>query len=181
VDDPRLLRARLEQGAPPALWLDSSSAPSSPELAALTRRALFELGRTYFWAEPFARAAALPAPEKDPASTLVAALAKVLARGPRNAAALLLGPPLLPPELRDTTVVEVLAKLKGPMAGLAEFDAAYLRSLAPPTDDPAFWKDQAARYARAQKLLDPQAAKIAADLAKAASETEKELRKQVKH
>jgi hypothetical protein len=179
IDDPRVLRARLEQGVPPAVWLDAAPGSASPELTALTRRALFELGRTYFWAEPFARAANLPAPKQDVDAALVAGLAKILSRGPRNAAALLLGPPVLPPELRDTTPLEPLAKAKGPTAGLAEFDAAYLRGLAPPADEPAFWKEQAARFARAQKLLEPQAAKVAGDLAKAASETEKELRKQL--
>ena len=66
------------------------------------------------------------------------------------------------------------------MAGLAEFDAAYLRGLAPPANDPAFWKEQTERYRRAQKQLDEKAAKVAADLAKAAADTEKELRKQAK-
>jgi hypothetical protein len=62
------------------------------------------------------------------------------------------------------------------MAGLAEFDAAYLRGLAPPANDPVFWKDQTARYERAQKKLADKAAKSAAlELAKAARDTEKEL------
>ena len=124
--------------------------------------------------------AALETPPSDANATLVAALAKVLARGPRNAAALMLGPPTLPAELRDTAAVDALAKLKGPAAGLAEFDAAYLRGLAPPANDPAFWKDQAARYQRAQQKLDAPSAKIAADLRKAAVDTETALRKQPK-
>jgi len=178
ITDAALLRARLEQGVPPALWL-GTTAPS-PELAALTQRALFGLGQTYFWAEPFARAAAVETPANDSGAALVAALAKVLARGPRNAAALMLGLPLLPPELRDTAGVDALAKQKGPAAGLAEFDSALLRGLAPPANDPTFWKDQAARYLRAQKKLDAPSAKRAADLAKAAADTESELRKQPK-
>jgi hypothetical protein len=176
VDDPKLLRARLEQGVPPALWLDAPS-PATPELSLLRQRALFGLGQMYFWAEPFTRAAAIETPAQDAGATLLGALANVLARGPRNAATLMLGPPTLPPELRDTAALDALAKLKGPMAGLAEFNAAYLRGLSPPANDPGFWKDQAARYQRAQKKLDPKTAKVAADLAKAALETEKELRK----
>jgi hypothetical protein len=181
IDDPNLLRARLEQGVPPALWLNANTAAHSPELQALTRRALFELGQTYFWAEPFARAAAAAPPNGDVEGQLLVALAQVLQRGPRNAAAIMLGPPALPAELRDTTAIDGVAKQKGPMAGLAMFDAAYLRGLAPPANDPSFWKDQAQRYQSAQKNLgDKAAAKLAAELGKAASDTEKELRKQPK-
>jgi hypothetical protein len=177
VDDPKLLRARLEQGVPPALWL-SASPPKSPELALLAQRALFQLGQTYFWAEPFGKAAAIEVPAQDAGATLVAALARLLAQGPRNAAALMLGPPTLPPALRETQQLDALARAKGPMAGLAEFDAAYLRSLAPPANDPVFWREQATRFDRAQKKLpveDKSAKSAAADLSKAARDTEKEL------
>ncbi len=181
VDDATLLRARIEQGVPPALWLTALPSSASPELAALAQRALFQLGQLYFWGEPFARAAAIETPANDSNAALVAGLAKVLARGPRNAAALMLGPPTLPPELRETAALDALAKQKGPVAGLAEFDAAYLRGLAPPANDPAFWKDQRSRYERAQKALVDKAAQAnAADFAKAAADTEKALRKQPK-
>jgi len=49
-----------------------------------------------------------------------------------------------------------------------------------PANDPAFWKDQAARYQRAQKKLDAPNAKVAAGLGKAALDTEKELHSQPK-
>jgi hypothetical protein len=180
VDDAPLLRARLEQGVPPALWLSTLPSSSSPELAALAQRALFQLGQEYFWAEPFARVTTIATPA-EPNAALIAALAKVLAHGPRNAAALMLGPPTLPPELRDTTELDALAKQKGPVAGLAEFDAAYLRGLSPPANDPAFWKEQSTRYGRAQRALVDKAAKQkAGELAKAAADTEKELRQQSK-
>jgi hypothetical protein len=180
LEDPKLLRARLEQGVPPAVWLASAQAPPAPELLSLSQRALFQLGQTYFWAESFARAAALP-PLHDSGSELIAAMAKVLSRGPRNAAAMMLGPPTLPAELRDTSALDALANRKTPDAGRAEFDAAYVRSLAPPANDPAFWKDQAARYQKAEKKLEGKAAKsAAAELAKAAQDTERELRKQQK-
>ncbi len=175
VDDPKLLRARLEQGVPPALWL-STSPPKSPELAVLSQRALFQLGQTYFWAEAFTKAGTIEGSAQDPGASLLASLARVLSHGPRNAAALMLGPSTLPAQLRDVTALDVLAKAKGPMAGLAEFDAAYLRSLAPPANDPVFWKDQAARFERAQKKLEDKAAKAAAlDLSQAARDTAKEL------
>lgn len=176
VDDPKLLRARLEQGAPPALWLNSGGPTPTPELASLNRRALFLLGQTYFWAEPFARAAAVAPAQGDSEAALVVALGGLLARGPRNAAALMLGPPALPAELRDTTSLDALAKQKGQVAGLAEFDAAYVRAMAPPANDPAFWKDEAQRYQRAQKKLGEKDAKLAADLAKAAADTERALK-----
>ena len=184
IDDATLLRARLEQGVPPALWLTALPKAASPELVVLAQRGLFQLGQLYFWAEPFSRAAALETPATDPNAALVAGLAKVLARGPRNAAALMLGPPTLPPELRSVDTLDALAKSKGSsagVAGFAEFDAAYLRGLAPPANDPTFWKEQRTRFERAQKALVDKAAKQkAGDLAKAAAETEKELRKQTK-
>jgi hypothetical protein len=181
VDDAALLRARMAQGVPPTLWLSALPSSAPPELASLAQRALFQLGQTYFWAEPFARVASIATPANDANAALVAALAKVLARGPRNAAALMLGPPTLPAELREVTELDALAKQKGPVAGLAEFDAAYLRGLSPPANDPAFWKEQAARYQRAQKVLvDASAKQKAAELAKAALDTEKALRKQPK-
>jgi hypothetical protein len=180
VEDPGLLRARLEQGVPPGLWLSPLPSTAPPELLVLAQRALFQLGQLYFWAEPFTRAAAMQVPGDDASAALVTSLAKVLARGPRNAAALMLGPPTLPPELRETAGLDALAKRKGPVGGMAEFDAAYLRGLAPPANDPAFWKEQSARYQRARKLVDERAAPIAAELAKAAADTEKELRAQPK-
>jgi hypothetical protein len=180
IDDPKLLRARLEQGVPPTLWLGTKPA-STPELALLTQRALFQLGQTYFWAEPFAKAAGVEVPAQDANASLITALSRVLAHGPRNAAALMLGPPTLPGELRDVTLLDALAKPKGPVAGLAEFDAAFLRGLAPPANDPAFWREQGARYDRAQKKLEDKAQKaLALDLAKAARETERELSQKAK-
>lgn len=179
VEDAPMLRARLEQGVPPALWLGAPPASPSPELARLTQRGLFQLGQVYFWAEPFARAAAIPAPPQDSAAALVASLAKVLARGPRNAAAMMLGAPTLPAELRDVSALDALAQTKTPVAGFAELDAAYIRGLAPPANDPTFWKEQAARYRRAEKKLEAKPAKMkAAELARAAADTEKELRRQ---
>jgi hypothetical protein len=178
IDDARLLRARLERGVAPALWLTQSGSPASAELASIQRRALFELGRLYFWAEPFARAGSIQPASNDAEAALLSALSKVLARGPRNAAALMLGPPTLPAELRETAAVDAIAKQKGPVAGMAEFDAAYVRGLAPPDNDPAFWKEQRARFERARQHLEGAPAKaLAADLAKAAADTERELRK----
>jgi hypothetical protein len=177
MSDAKVLRARLEQGVPPALWLDAKP-PATPELAALAQRGLFQLGQLYFWAEPFTRAAAIDAPKGNDDAALIGALAKVLARGPRHAAAMMLGPTTLPAELRDTAPIDALAKGKGNVAGVAELDAAYLRALSPPANDPSFWKDQAARYTRAQqKLTDPSAKALAGELAKAAQATERELRK----
>jgi len=178
LEDAALLRARLEQGVPPTLWLTPLPKSAPPELVVLAQRGLFQLGQLYFWAEPFTRAAALETPATDANAALLAALAKVLARGPRNAAALMLGPPTLPPELRAVETLDALAKQKGSSAGgFAEFDAAYLRGLAPPANEPAFWKEQALRYQRAQKALIDKGAKLrAVDLAKAAADTEKELR-----
>lgn len=176
IDDPKLLRAQLEQGVPPSLWLAPPATPTSPEFSRIAQRGLFQLGQTYFWAEPFAKAAALETRGNDD-SKLLTAVAQVLARGPRNAAALMLGPPTLPAELGNVTPIDALSREKGPLAGLAEFNAAYLRGLSPPANDPAFWNEQVLRYRRAQKKLTGAWAQLATELALAASDTEKELRR----
>ncbi len=179
--DAQLLRARLEQGVPPALWLSGTPASKSPELRALSAHALFRLGQLYFWSEPFVQAARISPDPAEPASVLLQALARVLARGPRNAASMMLGSPHMPTELRNTADLDDLAKLKGPLAGMAEFDAAVLRSLAPPPNAPGFWKEQAERYQRAQKKLEaPLERAAAAELAKAAKDTEQALRLEAK-
>jgi len=80
-----------------------------------------------------------------------------------------------------SSALDGLAKATGPVAGFAEFDAAYLRGLAPPQNDPAFWKEQAKRFSSAQKKLTDKAQKgTAAELAKAAQDTETALSKEPK-
>jgi hypothetical protein len=175
VEDDKLLRARLEQGVPPAIWLDTEQSASTPALSALALRGLFELGRLYFWSEAFGKMADIAA--NDEASTLLKAAAEVLARAPRNAALLMMGPTQLPAELRNVEALSRLAERKGALAGHAEFNAAYVRGLAPPADDPEFWLEQAERFERAaKKLSDGQAKTRSLELARAARATEKELK-----
>jgi hypothetical protein len=72
---------------------------------------------------------------------------------PRDAAELMLQGPRLPGPLGSLDALDALAKQPGEIAGYAEFDAAYLRSLTPIENDPAFWTDLGDRYARAEKKL----------------------------
>ncbi|HEX3852217.1 MAG TPA: hypothetical protein VHW01_14705, partial [Polyangiaceae bacterium] len=61
-------------------------------------------------------------------------------------------------------------------APLAAFDAAYLRSLVPPPNDPKFWDDLSKRFTIAERgLRDPDQKKRARDASAAARDTEKAL------
>jgi hypothetical protein len=100
-----------------------------------------------------------------------------LSGAPRDAAELMLAGPRLPGPLGNLEPLEALAKQNGPLSGLAEFDAAYLRSLTPTENDPAFWTDLAARYARSEKKLKrPEQRALAHELSEAARATAKALK-----
>jgi hypothetical protein len=67
-------------------------------------------------------------------------------------------------ELGHTEALDALAAEGGPLGGLAGFDAAHLRALCPP-DGPAaepYLRDVAARFQRAEALLEEPAHKQAA-------------------
>jgi len=175
--DAALLRALLERGVPPA-WLRLEGPASGAELRDLLIRAFIERGQRYFRAQDFADAARLAEGDKPDADrALYAALAAALANGPRDASELLLRGPLLPSGAAQIQKLDALASSKNPHAALAEFDAAYLLSLVPPQNDPKFWDQLSARFARAARSLKaPADKKSAQDLAAAAKDTAKSLR-----
>jgi hypothetical protein len=72
---------------------------------------------------------------------------------------------------------ELAAQRGNPSAPLAGFDAAYLRSLVPPQNDPVFWDDLGKRYDAAERALhDPSQRKMAHEASRAAKDTAKALR-----
>jgi hypothetical protein len=136
-------------------------------------------GITHFAAPAFVHAQALlgEKPSGD-AERLLSALAAALSAAPRDAAELMLSGPRLPAPLGNLEPLEALARQNGPLSGLAEFDAAYLRSLTPTENDPAFWTDLAARYARSEKKLKRSEQRaLAHELSEAARATAKALKR----
>jgi hypothetical protein len=101
-----------------------------------------------------------------------------LQNGPRDASALLLGGPALPAGTGQVAELDRLAsETSNPSAPLAAFDAAYLRSLVPPPNDPKFWADLSKRFdAAGRGLRDPEQKKRAQAASAAAKDTEKALR-----
>jgi hypothetical protein len=178
VDAP-LLRALIERGLPPVFAERLSAAPLDDATKTLLVRALIERGRRYLRAEDFANSvrlsAALP---PTPERALYHALGATLQNGPRDASDVLLHGPLLPNATREVGELDQLAKQNDAVSALAAFDAAYLLSLVPPQNDPKFWDDLAARFAKASRSLrTPEQKRNASELSQAARDTAKALRK----
>jgi len=178
VDAP-LLRALLERGLPLAFAQRLSTAQLDDATKTLLVRALIERGRRYLRAEDFASSvrlsATLPA---TPERALYHALGATLQNGPRDASDVLLHGPLLPNATREVGELDQLAAQKSEVSALAAFDAAYLLSLAPPQNEPKFWDDLGARFAKAARSLrTPEQKRHASELSQAARDTAKALRK----
>lgn len=172
-----VLRALSERGVPAALWPALDAAGLPPEARLYYATAELRRGLTHFSAPAFAHARAIigERPAGD-AERFVAALAAALSNAPRDAAELMLKSPRLPAPLGDLAALDAVAQANGPYAGHAEFDAAYLRSLTPPENDPAYWGDVGERFARAEKKLKTPAERaLARELGDAARETARVL------
>ena len=174
-----LLRALLERGLPPSLRNKLDRSVLSAAGRQLYARALFESGRT-FWRASELTLAAQMANTREPVAEenkLVGALSHALEKGPKDAAAMMLGTSQLN-ELGDSSQLEALAKGKGSLAALAMYDAAVIKGLGSAGISNAdFFRDLATRYERAAAALkDPVQKKQAHDRAAAAAETAKKLR-----
>jgi len=178
IDAP-LLRALLERGLPPAFAQRLSTAELDDATKTLLVRTLIERGRRYLRAEDFASSARLSATlPPTPERALYHALAATLQNGPRDASDVLLHGPLLPNATREVGELDQLATQKNDVSALAAFDAAYLLSLAPPQNEPKFWDDLGARFAKAARSLrTPEQKRRASELSQAARDTAKALRK----
>lgn len=181
IDAP-LLRALLERGVPQALAarIDAPSAPPLDDTGkSYWARALLERGRCYFRAADFAASARVSAVGKpSPELELYHALGTTLQNGPHDASELLLGGPLLPAGTGQVAELDRLALEKGnPSAPFAAYDAAYLRGLVPPANEPKFWDDLGHRFDTAGRALrDPDQKKRAQESGAAAKDTAKALR-----
>jgi hypothetical protein len=171
-DDPRMLargvssslRARFRKLA------DNSA----DELRSPYARARFDMGRVYWRRFDFVEAAHAAKGSDKPEDRLVLALSLALAHGPNGAADMMRAPTPTALDLRETQALDLLVAEGGPLAGMAAFDAAHLRALAPieGAGAGAYLKDVAARFRKAESLLtDPAQKKLAAQRATDAEAT----------
>jgi len=175
---PRILRALLQRGLPPAMRADLESRQLDPVARGLLGRAFVVLGQRYWRSADFAAAARLlgSAGADEPQTELVRGLAEALKGGPRDAAEMMLRGPRLPPGVGNVALLDQLAASKGPLSALAAYNAAYLLELVPPAGDPKFWLDLERRYREsAQALDDPDAKARALGSARAAHDTASSL------
>jgi hypothetical protein len=153
LGDAKLLGAFLARGVPRSLFDKLDAKKLSPDARLLAGRITIDFGRLYFRAADFRRAREMLAAGKlDDAGRFLSALASALERGPDDTVMLMLKGPGVKGSF-DVSALDAVAKQGGPYAGAAAFDAAYVLSLAPKPDDPAFWDDLGARFETAEKLL----------------------------
>lgn len=151
-----LLRAHLRRGVPRALRLDLSSRPIDDATALLLARAHVELGRVYFRAEDFAEAHRLLEGRRGAEIEFLRALALALMAGPKDAADMIARGPRFADALGNLEALDAIAAGSGPFAGLAGYDAAYLRELVAPAENAEYWQALTKRYeAAATKLTGP--------------------------
>lgn len=152
---------------------------SEPELNSAFARTRFEMGRIYWRRVDFVEAAHAAYFARTQDDRLVLALALALVNAPDGAAAMMAASSRASFHLTSTESLDMVATEPGPQAGMAAFDAAYLRSLSVP-DGPGgalYLRDVAARFRRAESLLGEPSLKARAtaraleaeDLASAAS------------
>jgi hypothetical protein len=153
LGDAKLLGAFVEHGVPRSLFDKLDAKKLSAESRVVAGRISIDMGRVYFRAADFRRAReTLAAGKVDDAGRLLSALASALERGPDDTVALMLKGPGVKGTF-DVSGLDAIAKQNGPYAGAAAFDAAYVLSLVPKPDDPAFWDDLGVRFETAEKLL----------------------------
>ena len=126
------------------------------------------MGRVYWRRVDFVEAAYAAKGSDKLEDRLVLAVALALAQGPNGAADMMRAATPAALELRHTEALDALVAEGGPLAGMAAFDAAHLRALSPVEGEgaAAYLKDVAARFRKAESLLeDPAQKKMAAQRA----------------
>jgi hypothetical protein len=166
--DPALLRALIEKGLPLPQRIALAKAELAPDAALLHARARLELGQNYWRRVDFDECARLltaePVDKLSADAKLLLAVALALRNGHENAADMMEKAPLAELGIGRVAALDTLSGQTGPLAGMAEFDAALIRQLAAPSDAPAsYWKDLASRYAQAHARLTDVRHKQAAD------------------
>ena len=137
---------------------------SPDELRSPYARTRLDMGRVYWRRVDFVEAAYAAKGSDKPEDRLVLAVALALAQGPNGAADMMRAANPAALELRHTEALDALVAEGGPLAGMAGFDAAHLRALSPVEGEgsAAYLKDVAARFRKAESLLEDAAQKRAA-------------------
>lgn len=174
-----VLRWLIGQGVPLGHRIALRDGELSPDVRRLYARARLEFGRTYLRALDFDQAAVLlnglPDAERTDEDKLLRALVEALRNGPEDAAVMVRNAPVPMLGMGDVKALDTLsnAQPKGPLAGMAAFDAAMIRHITAPIGaDAAYFRNVASRYRNAASLLaDPNHKKIAEERAKSAEAT----------
>jgi hypothetical protein len=151
ANEPRVERARALlsklYGGRRIDALDTLAVPNAPPR--------FELGRKYWRRVDFVEAAYVANERKDDDARLTVATSLALAKGPDGAKEMMLAPSPGALGLDHTDALDALSAEGGKNAGLAAFNAAYLRSLCVPEGEKAsaYLADVAARARKAESLL----------------------------
>jgi len=192
-----LVRAHLQMGLPTGLRREVEAGAGGGGAQFLLARALFEQGRTYFRAQDFQDASQLltglldaespsegaaPAltPEQQQQAMLLRALCVALLAGPKDAAEMIAQGPRFADALGNLVLLDGMATSRGPEAGRAAFNAAYLRELVINPADPEAWGDLVQRYNAAATRLTGAEAKLAKDRAQACKDIERTVRSEAK-
>lgn len=151
ISETVLLLASTESAARAPLTELGVPAPS-PKSA----RARLEMGRKYWRRVDFVEAAHAASKDTSPESRLVLAVSLALAKGPANAKEMMTASSPAALGLTNTDALDALAVESPKLAGMAAFDAAYLRSLSPPEGAAAagHFADVAARFRKAAGMLE---------------------------
>lgn len=173
------LRALLERGVPLGHRIALRDGELPTDVKRLYARARLEFGQTHLRAFDFDQAAALlaaiPAAERTEEDKLVAALVEALRNGPEDAAVMVRNAPVPMLGMGDVKALDAFttAAPKGPLAGLATFDAALVKQITAPLGaDAAYFRDVATRFKAAAGLLtDANHKKFAEEHAKSAEAT----------
>jgi hypothetical protein len=143
-------------------------------------RARLDMGRVFWRRVDFVEAAYAVKGSTTPEDRLVLAVALALAHGPNGALEMMRASSASALELTHTEALDALSAEGGPFAAAAAFDAAHLRSIAPPEGAAAVvaLRDVAARFRKAEALFtDAASKKLAAQRAAEADAIVAELEK----
>lgn len=178
TNDEAWLEAAALQGLPSAYRAKEAA---SDALALRLSRVRIDLAKLYFRGVEADQVLALAEPRLEkatPEMRFYVALALALRHAPEGAAAMMKSPSPAALELRHTEALDELAHGTGPYAGIAAFDAAWLRQLSPPEGATAeYFSDVAKRFLAAEsKVTNPADKAKAKERALLAEETAKAAR-----
>ena len=174
LTDRAALSMMLARGVPPRVRARLKAEPLPDDVRVVLAQARLGMGRLYWRAVDFDEAAALAKAAggdsgKSRDAEMLLALSLALRGGPTDAAHMMKNPPQEGLGLGDVAALDAVAKGGGPYAGMAAFDAAWIKRVgAPPGPNADYWRDVAVRFRNAEKLLDGDARTRAADAAREA-------------